>query len=68
MHNKLLPEVVQTLKDLDSGKIVCFEDVYYLKVPKDMFSPFRDCVIKIIRTNNGWHIAEEGNEQFYEQF
>lgn len=66
MHNKLLPEVIQAIKDLDSGKIVCFKDVYYLKVPKDIFSPFRECIVKLERTNNGWQIAVEGNEQFNE--
>ena len=68
MHNKLMPEVIQVIKDLDSGKITCFKDVYYLKVPKDMFSPYRDCIVKLVRLTSGWHIAEVGNEQFYEQY
>lgn len=66
MHNKLMPEVIQTIKDLDSGKIVCLKDVYYLKVPKDMFSHYRDCIVKLERLASGWHIAETGNEQFNE--
>lgn len=68
MHNKLPVEVIQAIKNLDSCKIIYYKDVYYLKVSKDMFSPYRNCLIKLIRTNNGWHIAEKGNEQFYENY
>ena len=68
MHNKLLTEVIQAIKDLDSGKIVCARDVYYIKVPKDIFSPFRDCIIKLERLSSGWHVSPTGNEHFNELY
>lgn len=66
MHNKLLPEVTEAIKHLDKinkGKI---GDIHYIKVPKDMFSPFRDCIVKLEKLASGWHISPTGNEHFNE--
>ena len=66
MHNKLLPEVIETIKRLDKINKGNIGDVHYIKVPKDVFRPFRECIVKLIKTNNGWHVAPEDNEQFNE--
>ena len=63
MHNELLPEVVQAIKDLDSGKIECYVDVYYLKVPKDETSPHRPCIIVLRKLRSGWRICDKNNLQ-----
>lgn len=68
MHNKLLPEVIQAIKDLDSGKIKCDIDIYYIKVPRSIFSPYRDCIVKLERLASGWHISPTGNEHFNELY
>ena len=63
MHNKLLPEVMDTIRQLNSGEIVCFSDIYYLKVPKDIFSPYRDCLIVLEKYSSGWDISIDKNTQ-----
>lgn len=66
MHNQLLPEVVQAIKDLDSGKIKCYVDFYYLKVPKDSNSKYRECIVILRKGVSGWRIADKDNYQFNE--
>lgn len=64
MHNNLLPEVMETIKALDEGLIVCFGNIYYLEVPKDKFTPYRQCIIVLERYERGWDISEDKNTQF----
>lgn len=66
MHNSLLPEVMETIRLLDSGEIVCLRDLFYLEVPKDRFSPFRPCIIVLERYEHGWDISIDKNFQFVE--
>lgn len=63
MHNSLLPEVIEVIRQLDNGEIIWYKNIYYLKIPKDMFSPLRDCVIVLERYEDGWRISDDKNTQ-----
>ncbi len=57
---------METIRLLNSGDIICLRDLFYLEVPKDKFTPYRQCIIVLERYADGWAISIDKNTQLIE--